>query len=471
MFKPRDAIYLVVIVVAVGGALYFLSGEQELRAPRGSAAANVPQARWKASAKHSAGANAGFGVQRARESNEPLAGKSPGGDWPGFNGAQRDNKSSASGLLSSWPEEGPPLAWMATGLGAGFSTVSVVDGIVYTMGNKGESEAVSAVDAGTGEKVWSTPFAWASHPSAGDGPRSTPTVHDGQVFAMGANGDLLCLDAKTGEIRWQKNILDEFGGNIPGWGVCESVLVDQGRLICTPGGKKATIVALEPDTGEVIWTSLVPEKDGPGYASAAVAEVDGVRQYVQFTAAGTVGVRADDGTYLWRENSASNGSANCSSPQVVGNLVFTASNYGQGGALVKLTAAGSKIAAERVYQTKDMTNHHGDMVVVDGLLYGANDPSILTCLELETGKVKWQSRGPGKGSITFADGRLYYRNEKGTMVLVEATGEAYHELGKLEPPQSSGSNAWAHPVVAAGRLFLRDQDLLLCYDVRASQGQ
>jgi outer membrane protein assembly factor BamB len=263
--------------------------------------------------------------------------------------------------------------------------------------------------------------------------------------------------------------MKEFGGDIPGWGVCESVLLDQNRLICTPGGSKATLVALNPENGEVIWKGLVPQKDRAGYASPAVAEVGGLRQYVQFTNSGTVGLRADSGDFLWRDDSASNGTANCSSPLVAGDFVFTSSNYGTGGSLVKLVANPSGVKAERVYHTQRMSVHHGDMVIVNGLVFGASDPGILTCLDLATGKVKWASRAAGKGSITYADGRLYLRTEQGTMILVEATGDVYHELGRFEQPNRAASSAWAHPVVAAGRLFLRDQDLLVCYDLKGSK--
>ena len=307
-------------------------------------------------------------------------------------------------------------------------------------------------------KSGALPSAWAAQLSAGNGPRSTPTFSEGAVYAFGGYGDLVCLDASSGAIRWQKNILQEFGGQNLTWGICESVLVDDNRVICTPGGDKATLVALDRQSGAVLWKALLPGKDRASYASAVVADVGGIRQYVQLTGSGTVGVRADTGEFLWRENSAANLTANCSSPLVAGNLVFSSSNYGTGGALVKLSAAGSKVTAELVYHTHDMTSHHGDMVIVDGLLYGSSDPGVLTCLELSTGKVKWRSRSPGKGSITYADGRLYLRTETGIVALIEATGEAYRELGRFEQPHRSPSSAWAHPVVAAGRLFLCDQD-------------
>jgi outer membrane protein assembly factor BamB len=463
--RYRFLIDAALIVVVVSISLVILTRE----VPPGRNSASIPappQKTWKPSATFDAEANANFGVETDRTDNDRLAGKQPGADWPQFNGLHRDNKSLETGLLSTWPSGGPKRAWVSRGLGAGYSSVAVVNGVVYTMGNKGESEAVIALDAGTGEKIWSTPFARAAHLSAGDGPRSTPSVSAGAVYGLSGYGDLVCLDASSGAIRWKENILQEFGAQNGSWGMCESVLVDDNRVICSPGGDDATLVALDPATGNPLWKALTPEKDRPGYASAAVAEVGGVRQYVQFTGSGTVGIRADDGKFLWRENSAANSSANCSSPQVAGDLVFTSSSYGIGGALVKLTASHSTVTAKLVYRTHDMSSHHGDMVIVDGLLYGSSDPGVLTCLDLASGKVKWRNRSVGKGAVTYADGRIYLRSEEGPVVLVEATGAGYRELGRFEPPKGKGSSAWSHPVVAAGKLFLRDQDLLLCYDLK-----
>jgi len=465
--RYRYAFDALLIVVAVGVGLAILSREKP-RSRKGESVpvAPPPQEPWRPSAEFDAEANANFGLEVAGADNVRLAGKSSGADWPNFNGRTRDNKSSETGLLARWPPGGPKLAWMSRGLGAGYSSVSVVNGIVYTMGNKGKSEAIIALDAGTGEKIWSTPFAWAAHLAAGDGPRCTPTVSGDAVYALGGYGDLVCLDASSGAIRWQKNILQEFGAHNLEWGMRESVLVDGNRLICTPGGDKATLVALDPQTGELIWQSLVPGRDRASYASPVVAEVGGVRQYVQFTANGTVGVRADTGEFLWRENSAANTTANCSSPQIAGNLVFTSSNYGTGGSLVKLSVSHSTVKADLVYHTHEMNSHHGEMVIVGGLLYGSSEPGILTCLELISGKVKWRGRSAGKGSITYADDRIYLRTEQGTVLLIDATGSGYREVGRFEPPKRSGNAAWSHPVVAEGKLFLTDQDLLLCYDLK-----
>lgn len=466
--RYRYAIEALVIVVAVGVGLFIFNKDNVPDHTPASGPA-PPAKTWRPSAENDAEANANFGVETSATGSVRLAGKETGADWPSFNGPQRNNKSPETSLLPRWPPEGPRLAWMSRGLGTGYSSISVVKGVVYTMGNKGASEAVIALDAGTGEKIWSTPFCWAAQLSAGEGPRSTPTVSEDAVYGLGGYGDLVCLDATSGAIRWQKNILQEFGGQNLAWGICESVLVDENRLICTPGGSTATLVALDRQTGAVVWKTLLPEKDRASYASSAIAEVGGIRQYVQVTASGTVGVRADTGEFLWRENSAANATANCSSPLVAGNFVFSSSNYGTGGALVKLSASDSTVKAERVYHTHDLTSHHGDMVIVDGLLYGSSDPGILTCLELASGKVKWRSRSPGKGSITYADGRLYFRSEQGAVALVEATGAGYRELGRFDQPKRSSSSAWSHPVVAAGKLFLRDEDLLLCYDLKKAK--
>jgi outer membrane protein assembly factor BamB len=458
---------LIVVAVVVGLAVLSRERPPERRPAAFSEPVPPPPTEpWKPSAEHDAEASANFSSEEAGTDNVRLAGKNTQGDWPNFNGPGRDNKSLETGLLPRWPVDGPKLAWISRGLGAGYSSVSVAKGIVYTMGNKGASEAIIALDAGTGELIWSTPFAWAAHLGGGDGPRGTPTVSGDAVYALGGYGDLACLDARSGVIRWKANILQEFAAQNVEWGMRESVLIDGGRLICTPGGKEATMVALEPQTGNVIWKSLVPGKDRASYASPVVSEVGGVRQYVQFTASGTIGVRAETGEFLWRDDSAANTTANCSSPLVAGNFVFTSSNYGIGGSLVKLSVDHSTVKAELVYHTHEMNSHHGEMVIADGLLYGSSEPGILTCLDLISGKVKWRSRSAGKGSITYADGRIYLRTEDGTVLLVEATGAGYRELGRFQQPKRSKSSAWSHPVVAAGKLFLGDQDRLFCYDLK-----
>lgn len=402
------------------------------------------------------------------KSDDKKKGKKSGlgaGDWPRFGGPDRDNHSHSTGLLPNWGMRGPKLEWTGKGLGAGFSSVAVVNGVIYTMGNQGSSEEILALDAANGKILWHTPIARASRFSGGDGPRGTPAFSDGLVYALGAQGDLACVDAETGKIRWQKNILRDYKARSPTWGIWESVLIDGERLICTPGGDRASMIALDKDSGAVIWTMLVPGEDRAAYASANVAEVGGVRQYVQFMASGTVGVRATDGVFLWRDSSSANTSANFSSPLVLGNMVFSASDFGIGGSLLRLTSAEGRTEAALVYHTEDMRNHRGEMVIVDGLVYGSDD-QMLTCLDLQSGRVMWQDRSVGKGAVTYADGHVYLRGERGGIALVEAVGTGYRERGRFEQPRRSQHPAWSFPVVAEGKLFLRDQDVLLCYDLK-----
>jgi outer membrane protein assembly factor BamB len=471
MWKRRLAIDGLVIVGVVGIAFAVLTwvvplDQFQKSVPLVPVGQPKPKEPWAPSAQYDAEANANFSVESARPENVHAAGKPSGADWPHFAGSRRDNQSAEKGLLPQWPANGPALAWISRGLGAGFSSVAVVDGVVYTMGNKGASETVIALDAGTGEKLWATPTGWASHPGQGDGPRGTPAVSHGKVFGLGAYGDLTCLDAHTGKPCWHTNVIDEFGSQLPGFGVCESILVDQDRVVCTPGGPLATLVALQAETGQVVWKAAIPEHDHCAFASATIAEVGGVRQYVQFTAEGTLGVRADDGQFLWRDNSAANSQANCSAPLAIGDLVFSSSDYGVGASLGKLLPAASKFKTKLVYHTHEMSSHHGGMVAAGGLVFGSSGPGILTCLDLKTGKPKWRNRSVGKGAITYADGRVYLRSEQGTVALVEATGAGYHELGRFDQPERSKSPDYSYPVVAEGKLFLRDQDVLLCYDLR-----
>jgi outer membrane protein assembly factor BamB len=359
--------------------------------------------------------------------------------------------------------------WRAKGLGGGYSTPSVAAGRIFGLGFRGKDEVVWALDEAGGKELWSARIAEAK-PAAGsearEGSRSTPTVDGDVVYALGESGDLVCLDVATGKQRWHRNLVSDFGGSIPRWGYSESPLIDGDKLVCTPGGKMATLVALNKKTGETIWKSQVPQGDGAAYSSVIAADVDGQRQYIQLLRGGVVAVAAEGGKFLWRYNKPANGIANCSTPIFHDGDVFAASGYGTGGGLVRLVRNGAATTTKEAYFTRDMKNQHGGMVLVDGYLYGANDPGSLVCLEFKTGKRMWEERRAGKGSITFADGRLYYRDQVGPMLLAEANPKEYVERGRFQPPVRSGKAAWPHPVIANGKLYLRDQDVLLCYDVK-----
>jgi outer membrane protein assembly factor BamB len=388
------------------------------------------------------------------------------GEWPQWRGPERTSLSKETGLLKQWPEGGPRLLWKATGLGGGYSTPSIAGGRMFGMGYVGADEVVWALDL-EGKPVWSTRIANANQGIGyGEGSRCTPTVDGDRLYALGVSGDLVCLETATGKLVWQKNLVRDFKGGIPNWGYSESPLLDREKLIVTPGGRTATLVALNKTNGEVIWQSAVPGGDPANYASVIAADVDGQRQYIQYLPGGPVGVSASDGKFLWRYDKPANRIV-IQTPIYHDNYVFASAAYNVGGGAVKLTTSPSGCTAEEVYFTRDLKNKHGGVVLVGEHLYGFDDPGTLVCLEFKTGKVVWKDRSvSGNASVVYADGHLDCRSQRGTVALVEATPEGYKEKGRFEQPERTSKSAWAHPVVAGGRLYLRDQDLLLCYDVK-----
>ncbi len=395
-------------------------------------------------------------------------------DWPQWRGPERSGLSKETGLLKTWPAEGPKLAWTARKLGEGHATPSVAKGRIFGMGLRAGDEVVWALDEKTGKEIWSARIAAVSQlegTQGGNGSRATPAVSGAQIYALGVGGDLACLNVSDGAVRWKKSLVTDFGGRVPTWGYSESALVDGDNVIVTPGGDAAPLVALDKKTGAVVWKAQVPGGGRVAYASAIAADVDGQRQIIQFLAGGVVGLEAKSGKLLWRYDAPANRQGiNCSTPIYRDKYVFAASAYQHGGGLAKLTAgAGGAMAAEEVYFTRQMQNHHGGMVLVGDYLYGF-DNSNLTCLEWKTGKVMWSDRSVGKGSVSYADGLLYCRSERGPVALVEANPKEYVEKARLEQPERSTSPSWPYPVIANGKLYLRDQDVLLCYDIKQPGG-
>ena len=399
-------------------------------------------------------------------------------NWPQFRGPRGDAVCTETGLLDDWPEGGPPVLWKLTGLGKGFSTVSIVDGRFYTMGDRkspdGEqAQFAMAFDLATRRELWATQVG----PPHQDGPRCTPTVAGGRVYVLGTDGDLLCLDAATGRPVWQKNLPRDFGGQMMSiWKFSESPLVDGNRLICTPGGPDATLVALDKDTGETIWKCAMPDigdrgKDGAGYASVVVADIAGVRQYVQMLGRGVIGVEAATGRFLWGYNRIANTVANIPSAIVRGDYVFVTTSYKTGAALLHIQRNGERFRADEVYYLtpRDFENHHGGVVLVGDHLYGGNgqNQGQPVCLDWASGEIAWKERAPAGGSaaVLYADGHLIFRYDRGLVALVEATPEEYR-LKASFTPQTADGPAWAHPVIHRGRLYLRHNDLLVCYDLR-----
>jgi outer membrane protein assembly factor BamB len=380
------------------------------------------------------------------------------GNWPQWRGPNRDGISKETGLLKQWPAEGPPLAWKATGAGRGYSSFAVTNGKLYTMGLRGDREFVVAFDVATGKEAWATAHGSAFRNDRGDGPRGTPTVDGDRVYALGGNGDLSALDLRTGKIVWSKNILEEFGGSNIVWGISESPLVLGNKLLVNAGGPGASIVALNKANGSVIWKS---QSDRAGYSSAIPVELNGITQVVFFTGQRAVGLDSKDGRLLWDYERPSNRTANAATPIVRANRIFISSDYGTGGGVVEIKPDNK---AEEIYFTRDMKNHHSSSVLIGDYLYGFS-ASILTAMKFDTGELAWRDRSVGKGSLVYADGHLYLLSENGVVGLVEATPTGYKEKGRFRIQQDS-LPTWAHPVVAGGRLYLRDQDTIYAYDVR-----
>ncbi|MCS7016503.1 MAG: PQQ-like beta-propeller repeat protein [Gemmatales bacterium] len=402
-------------------------------------------------------------------SQKPDLGSAQPFDWPQWRGPERNGKSRETGFLRAWPKDGPRLVWKASGAGRGYSGPSVSRGRLLTMGNLGtgreEREYVLCYDATTGQQLWRVVNGPAYHNSYGDGPRCTPTIDGDLVYALGAQGELACLRLSDGSTVWRKNILKEYDSYNIGWGISESPLVVGDWLIVTPGGNKATMVALDKRTGQTVWTSKDPAMQGrepPGYASPILFRVGNTEQLATFTGRGAYACRLRDGQFLWRYDKVANSTANIATPVFHENSIFYSSDYGTGCALLRLTPDGR---AEEVYFNKNFKNHHGGFVLVDGYIYGY-DSSVLTCLRWNTGQVMWKDRSVGKGSLVYADGLLFVLSETGVVALVEATPKHYRELARFKLPQRSDRPSWPHPILANGHLFIRDQDTIFCFAVK-----
>lgn len=405
-------------------------------------------------------------------------------DWPRWLGPDRNGVSQERGLLQEWPQDGPPLAWKGTGLGKGMGGLAVSGGRIYATGDDAENTAwLYVFNESDGQLAWSAKIGPGGNPGnifKPFGPRATPTVDGDRLYILSQTGDLVCFTIDEGKEVWRVDYVKDFGGIMPVWGFSESPLVDGDKLICTPGGEVAVLMALDKRTGEPIWKCKVPEgptgnrgflgTSGAAYASVIAVDFEGVRQYVQLTATTLVGVAASDGRLLWRYDRAANSHRiNCTTPIYHDGIVYAASAYDGGGGAVKLSRDSSgAITAEEVFFTARMKNHHGGMMIVDDCLYGAsggNEGGFLVCLDAGTGEVLWNERRAPKGSLLMADERLYLRTERGEMILIEPNREGYVERGRFEQPDRTREPAWTHPVIANGRLYVRDQDVLFCYDI------
>lgn len=396
-------------------------------------------------------------------------------DWPQWRGPQRNGISKETGLLAEWPAEGPKLVWQAHEIGDGYSTPAVVGDFLYVISNKGpDDEFVQALAVEDAKLAWSTRIGkvGANKGPQYPGSRSTPTVDGDAIYVLGSDGDLACLDKRTGQARWQKNLGSDFGGQPGNWAYSESPLIDGDLLVCTPGGAEATLVALDKKSGDVVWKSALPEADQAAYASIIVVEFGGAKQYVQFLQKGLVGVAAASGKLLWRYGKTAEGSpANIPTPLARDGMIYSAAGR-SGGGLVRLNVDGDVVSAEQVYFIPKMPNSIGGVVDIKGFLFGTNTQGLM-CADFASGEVKWQERCVGAGSVCFADDRLYIHGEKDEVALVEPSPEGYREKGRFtlpDQPDRGKSQAWAYPVVANGRLYMRDLQSLWCYEIRADKG-
>jgi outer membrane protein assembly factor BamB len=388
-------------------------------------------------------------------------------EWPQWRGPNRDDLCTETGLLKDWPAGGPPLVWKATGLGSGFSTVSVVGDRIYTIGDKGESSWVIALNLADGKPAWSSKLGKSGAPGGYVGPRATPTIDGQLLYAVGQWGEIVCLEAATGKELWRKDFVKDFQGTRPHWGFAESPLVDGDKVVFTPGGSEGAVVALNKQTGAQIWRSK-DFTDKAQYSSLIIAEIGGVRQYIQLTADSVAGVSAADGSLLWRAPRKGD-VAVIPTPIYADGLVYVASGYGVGCNCFKITPSGGKFSAQQVYASKVMVNHHGGVIKLGDSLYGYSDGKGWTCQDFKTGAAKWQNKEKlGKGAIAYADGNFYLRQEDspGTVAIIEASTSGYKEHGRFNPPNRSDQQSWPHPVISGGKMYLRDQDVLLCYNVK-----
>jgi len=405
----------------------------------------------------------------------------PAADWPTFRGPGRTAVAPDTDLLESWPAEGPPLVWQTAGAGRGYASLAIAGDRIFTLGDRlstaadDADEYLTCFDRATGRQLWKTKTGgpWTDGQESWQSSRSTPTADGDTVYVITPFGQLVACSTADGREKYRVDLKARFGGTKgDSWGYSESVTIDGDRLVCTPGGEQATMVALDKRTGRPLWSCPMKGDRGAGHSSIVTADVGGRKVYIQTTAAGGFAVDAETGKFHWAYP-IDKTTAVIPTPIVKGDLVFIAAGYKRGGALLRQKAGpGGSVTMEEVYGLKpELANKHGGIVLVGDHLYGcADDQAILLCAEFDTGKVVWKERGSGKGSATVvaADGHVYVRYADGTVSLVKADPAAYTEVSSFKVPGSGDRPSWAHMVILDGRLYLREGDAILCHDVRAA---
>jgi outer membrane protein assembly factor BamB len=393
-------------------------------------------------------------------------------DWPQFHGPRRDNKSTDTGLLKTWPEGGPSRLWEAAGIGEGYSTVAIVGDRIYVTGAIGEECVITALDT-KGQQVWTRTNgpAWdRSYP----GTRSTPTITDGLLYHQSGLGNLLCLRADSGDVVWSTNILERFDGRNITWGLAESPLVVGDMVICTPGGEAISMAALDRKTGEVVWT-CTGAKDKPGYASPILIDYQGLQQIVTVMSESVIGVRASDGKLLWQYAHKVYADENITTPLFHDGFVIVSGCGRKGTTALKLQVSDDGCSVATHWHNKTLDNKQGGIVLLDGRLYGYAESQNRTepwmCIDFKSGETIFQS-APVKssykyknGCLTYADGMFYLYSDNGNLALVKPTDTGFEVTGKLQIEDPGERPTWAHPVVFGRRLYVRYGDRLGVYDV------
>ncbi|MEM6978884.1 MAG: PQQ-binding-like beta-propeller repeat protein [Planctomycetota bacterium] len=409
-------------------------------------------------------------------------------DWLQWRGIDRANRSPETDLFDNWESEGPPLEWTAEGLGNGYASVTVAEGVIFTSGNFDDGQAVVAISAADGSRLWKRSITGRPPKHGYPGSRTTPTLAGDLLYVVSSQGSVVCLTQADGRELWRRDFADWDGKMMSSWGFSESPLVDGDLVICTPGGSSGMIVALDRYSGTEVWTTTLPSfdeevglngkplKDGAGYSSAVISYGGGIKQYVQLVGRGLIGVRAADGQLLWRYDRVANGTANIPTPIIDGDFVFTSTGYNTGSALLKLVGDSNQdtagVRVEEVYwlDSKSLQNKHGCMTLFDGHIYcgHGNGNGLPICVNLETGQTAWgpeRAAGKGETSLVYADGHIIFRREDGTVILAAATPREFDVVATFKPDFQEGKS-WAHPVVSGGRLYLREQDRLMSYRLK-----
>ncbi|HMP15604.1 MAG TPA: PQQ-binding-like beta-propeller repeat protein [Gemmatales bacterium] len=404
-------------------------------------------------------------------------------DWPQWQGPTRDSKSPETGLLQAWPAGGPKLLYQLKGFGEGYSTPVIHKGIIYGMSWRGspgsKEDGIWAYDEANQKELWFTPIGKADEKIGyNHGTRSSPTIDDDKIYGLTAQGDLGCLELATGKLLWKSEFKKQLGGKMmQSWGYSESVLVDGDLVIATPGGSTNTVVAFNKKTGSIVWRSAISNGGGAGYSSPVVMTVGGTKMYITWLEKCIVGGDAKTGRELWRNSKVAGGVANIPTPIDQGDLVFCTTGYNQsngGSVLLKITKQGRSFQAKELWylDNRSFMNHHGGVVLVDNHLYGGHgqNDGQLRCVNFTTGKLSYQARGVGSGSaaILYADGHLYYRYQDGTMALVKVNPAKAEVVSKFKLPYDSGKPSWPHPVICNGKLYIRDMDVIMVFDLKGT---